>query len=242
MKKRIFIIAALLLIACLVPPSALAQSGGWTSFRGSSDNNAALPSPISQGCDTFSLSWDYQLKERGDWRTKISDIVISDDILYIAVGDRLLAIGTDGEVVFEHTLAAEIDSTCRPVTAQGMIIIPLGGGAVEAIDLASRERVWLSEPVGEEHQSLTTLTVHEDRLFVGTVSLLSDGSCGAYRCIRLSDGEVLWQYDNEDGGYYWSGGVIAHGNIIVGGDDGVLTALSCDSGAASDTLDLAAPI
>ena len=52
-----------------------------------------------------------------------------------------------GETVREAQLLAPIDSTSRMVYAEGLIVVPLGGGRLQALTADALTTVWVTQPV-----------------------------------------------------------------------------------------------
>ena len=68
------------------------------------------------------------------------------DYLYVAVGSRLLKKNIDtGETVLESPLAAAIDSTSRMVYVNGVVLVPLSGGRLQALTVDALATVWVTD-------------------------------------------------------------------------------------------------
>ncbi|MDR2525558.1 MAG: PQQ-binding-like beta-propeller repeat protein [Oscillospiraceae bacterium] len=201
--------------------------------------------PTARNADEAVLRWSYQLRATNDWAINISDPVLLDNVVFVAVGDKLIKLGADGAKLGETALAAAIDYTCRPLLLSNIIYIPMSGGRLQAINCETLESAWVTDALpdvsGMPHQSMTTLIAEGDTLYFGTACAdVSASIAGSYLCIK--NGEVLWQYENAGAGYYWSGAAVMNDALVFAGDDGILISLDKASGAQLDTLDLGAPV
>lgn len=135
-----------------------------------------------------------------------------------------------GTVEKRQALATSMDSVCRPVYADGIIVIPLSGGCLQAVSAATLETLWVVEGVPGA-QSLSTLTVSDGYVYVSTADSLNDSwnaSSGTIRRINLHTGALAGSASNDESGYYWAGGVMANGCFLVPDDSGKITSYAAD--------------
>lgn len=199
--------------------------------------------------------WVSELKSSSDYSTYVSDPILVGDYLYIAVGNKLLKKNlVDGSTVQDEAgeaqegqLVDKIDSVSRMVYVDGLIIVPLGGGRLQALTADTLTPVWVTDalPAGTsgKQQSLTTLTVRDGYVYYGTASADWSGTTGGYfACVRVSDGAQMWCEESETGkGYYWSGMAFTGGYGVVADDSGLVRVVDPASGqtVASAQLDAA---
>ena len=135
-----------------------------------------------------------------------------------------------GSVVRSLELGSSMDSTCRPVIAQGIILIPLSGGYLQAVSAKTFETLWYSDAFTK--QNLSSLTVDGDYVYINTLDYWSgngnDVQNGTVRRINIRTGAIAGSASVADGGYYWSGGLMVNGYYVVGGDFGQVRVYSAD--------------
>lgn len=133
-----------------------------------------------------------------------------------------------GSVVRSLELGSSMDSTCRPVVAQGIILIPLSGGYLQAVSAKTFETLWYSDAFTK--QNLSSLTVDGDYVYINTLDYWSgnDVQNGTVRRINIRTGAIAGSVSVADGGYYWSGGLMVNGYYVVGGDFGQVRVYSAD--------------
>ena len=146
-----------------------------------------------------------------------------------------------GSVVRSLELGSSMDSTCRPVVAQGIILIPLSGGYLQAVSATTFETLWYSDAF--TMQNLSSLTVDGDYVYINTLDYWSgnnvDVQNGTVKRINIHTGAVAGSASVTDGGYYWSGGLMVNGYYVVGGDYGQVRVYSADLTTLVDSLKLA---
>ena len=133
-----------------------------------------------------------------------------------------------GSVVRSLELGSSMDTTCRPVVAQGIILIPLSGGYLQAVSAKTFETLWYSDAFTK--QNLSSLTVDGDYVYINTLDYWSgnDVQNGTVKRINIHTGAVAGSASVTDGGYYWSGGLMVNGYYVVGGDFGQVRVYSAD--------------
>lgn len=218
----------------------------WSSFRGDDDNNAVTTAKTPTEQALSELSWTHKLKDFEDWQTALSDPVLVDDHVYVAVGAELWKLSRDGELVARGALSEPIGNTCRLLYAEGRILVPLSKGKLEALAAGSLESLWCTDEIitgGEAHQSLTTLTYADGKVYRGTAQADWTATyAGFYQCFAVSDGQLIWEYDAGSSGFYWSGAAVTGNAVVFGGDDGKLISHDKTQETVLDTVTVSAGI
>ena len=215
----------------------------WSSFRKDSSNNGVVSAQTARTASEASLKWAVSLKEVSDWATNISEPLLVNGQIFIAVGDKLRVLDAAGNVVKEGQLAEKIGFTTRLAYSKGKIMVPLDGGVVQALAADSLKTVWKSEgvPAGDQgsQQSLTPITCSGGLVYMGTaVADWNSSYAGTYLALDENTGKKVWGFENHKAGYYWSGAAVVGNTVIFAGDDGILTALNAADGTVKAQLDL----
>ena len=213
----------------------------WSGFT-SSDKVTDAPVPTKDA----EAKWVSELKGKNEWSKGISDPLLVGDYLYVAVGSKLLKKNVDtGETVAESPLAAKIDSTSRMVYTGGVILVPLSSGRLQALTVDALATVWVTDelPAGPDgaQQSLASITVRDGFAYFGTASAgWSDSSDGYLLCVRISDGKVMWQHQNENSkGYYWAGLAFSGNYGVIADDSGTVSTVDPETGKTVASLKIA---
>lgn len=114
-----------------------------------------------------------------------------------------------------------------------MVIVPLDGGAVQALTADTLTTVWVTDSVSKSAQSNSQLTVDGNYLYVGTVDVdygTSTYNNGHLTRINILTGAVSWQHVNADEGYYWTSATVGDGYILVPTSAGTVEMLSKSTG------------
>lgn len=214
----------------------------WPGYT-SADKVTDAPVPTKDA----EAKWVSELKGSSDeWSKGISDPLLVGDYLYVAVGSKLLKKDVDtGETVAESPLAAKIDSTSRMVYTGGVILVPLSSGRLQALTVDALATVWVTDelPAGPDgaQQSLASITVRDGFAYFGTASASwTDSSDGYLLCVRISDGEVMWQHKNENSkGYYWAGLAFSGNYGVIADDSGTVSTVDPETGKTVASLKIA---
>lgn len=206
----------------------------WGSYHA---NNGIITSDTKT--DETTLNFAFPLKDSTDWSTGVSDLLVVDGNIYAVAGDILYVLDENGEPVNGANLSGSIGYTARPLYAEGLIIVPLSDGTLEAVTADTMETVWVSEtPIvknaddsQEVQQALTTLTYNDGYIYYGTACAnWSSTTSGMFACVEALTGKQVWQYTNPTSGYYWSGACVVNDFVVFGGDDGKLVCLNKKTG------------
>ncbi len=216
----------------VVNPSAPRPTDWKSDWDGKS--NAAVEN-VSTPTGALASSWTFDWKAySGSAYPNASEPIVVNGNVYLAVNKRLLKIDAkSGKVLAESNLKAAVGYTSRPIYANGLVIVPLDGGAVQALTADALTTVWVTDSVSETAQSNSQLTVDGNYLYVGTVDV--DYGKGTYNNghltrINILTGAVSWQHVNADEGYYWTGATVGDDYVLVPTSAGTVEMLSKCSG------------
>ena len=169
-----------------------------------------------------------------------SDPVIAGGRVFLAVGDTLRAYDSaTGAELARATLATSIDSVCRLVFADGLIVVPLHGGRLQVLTADTLTTVSLTSELAAGAQALSSVTVRDGYAYFGTTD--GAGAAGALFCVNLRTGAVAWSTTGSgDAGYYWTGAVRAGDRVVAVDGAGTVRSLDAATGADEQTLALGA--
>lgn len=216
----------------VVDPSASRPTDWKADWSG---NSNAVVKNVSTPTGTLASSWTF------DWRAysgatypNASEPIVVNGNVYLAVNKRLLKIDAEsGKVLAESNLQTAIGYTTRPIYTKGLVIVPLDGGAVQALTADTLTTVWVTDSVSKSAQSNSQLTVDGNYLYVGTVDVdygTSTYNNGHLTRINILTGAVSWQHVNADEGYYWTSATVGDGYILVPTSAGTVEMLSNSTG------------
>lgn len=214
----------------------------WPGYGSSVPEGAGLPT------GAVSESWVSQMKDPSDWATNVSDPIVAGGRVFVAVGSELRQLDpATGEVLRRGALAAPIDSIARMVYTDGVVVVPLSGGRLQALTADALTTVWvtpaLAAGVAGAQQSLSSLTVGDGCVYFGTADADWSTTYGGYLvCVDTSTGKVLWTQQNKEAGYYWAGAVRVGGFLVIGDDAGAVCVLDATTGAAVSSLSVGARV
>ena len=216
----------------VVDPSAPRPTDWKSDWDGKS--NAAVEN-VSTPTGALASSWTFDWKAySGSAYPNASEPIVVNGNVYLAVNKRLLKIDAEsGKVLAESNLKAAVGYTSRPIYANGLVIVPLDGGAVQALTADTLTTVWVTDSVSETAQSNSQLTIDGNYLYVGTVDV--DFGSGTYNNghltrINMLTGAVSWQHVNANEGYYWTGATVGDDFVLVPTSAGTVEMLSKSSG------------
>ena len=227
----------------VVDPSAARPNwdSDWSGFTSADKvTDASVPTKDAEA------KWVSELKASSEWNKGISDPLLVGDYLYVAVGSKLLKKNVDtGETVAESPLVAKIDSTSRMVYTDGVVLVPLSSGRLQALTVDALATVWVTDelPAGPDgaQQSLASVTVRDGYAYFGTASASWTDSSGGYLlCVRIADGKVMWQHENENSkGYYWAGMAFSGNYGVIADDSGTVSTVEPETGKTVASLKIA---
>lgn len=144
-----------------------------------------------------------------------------------------------GAVEESVELGSSADSTCRPICSDGIIVVPLSGGYVQALSATTLETLWYTEAFTK--QNLSSLTVSDGYVYINTLDYWGASSTvqnGTVKRINILTGAVAGSASSTDGGYYWAGGIVANGYYVVGGDLGQVRVYTADLSELKSSINL----
>lgn len=215
----------------------------WNGFAngGSGSSTDALTPTTKTDTPSWALNLLTEEQQKAGASASASDPIVANGKVYLVTGASVWGGKTwnavlnevdpeTGSVVRSLELGSSMDSTCRPVIAQGIIVIPLSGGYLQAVSAKTFETLWYSDAFTK--QNLSSLTVDGDYVYINTLDYWSgngnDVQNGTVRRINIHTGAIAGSASVADGGYYWSGGLMVNGYYVVGGDYGQVRVYSAD--------------
>lgn len=149
-----------------------------------------------------------------------------------------------GAVKRSATLSGSLDSLCRPVYADGIIVVPLAGGVLQALSAQTLETLWVVDGIAGS-QSLSTLTIEGGYVYFATVDALGSdyaATAGTVRRVNLYTGALAGLTHSDASGYYWAGGIATGGYYIVADDAGAVHVFTQDLAREVSSLALSAGV
>lgn len=213
----------------------------WNGFAngGSGSSTDALTPTTKTDTPSWALNLLTEEQQKAGASASASDPIVANGKVYLVTGASVWNGKTwnavlnevdpeTGSVVRSLELGSSMDSTCRPVIAQGIILIPLSGGYLQAVSAKTFETLWYSGAFTK--QNLSSLTVDGDYVYINTLDYWSGDNVqnGTVRRINIHTGAIAGSASVADGGYYWSGGLMVNGYYVVGGDYGQVRVYSAD--------------
>lgn len=228
----------------VVNPSAPRPTDWKSDWDGKS--NAAVEN-VSTPTGALASSWTFDWKAySGATNPNASEPIVVNGNVYLAVHKRLLKIDAEsGKVLAESNLKAAVGYTSRPIYTNGLIIVPLNGGAVQALTADALTTVWITDAVSDVAQSNSQLTIDGNYLYVGTVDVdfgTSTYNNGHLTRINILTGAVSWQHVNPNEGYYWTGATVGDDFVLVPTSAGTVEMLSKSSGDVLGSVSVGAVV
>lgn len=202
-----------------------------------SSNNAALSWKKTYGNGNYS-----EILTLGDSIYFASSLLNADWTAQPAVLHRL---DSKGEETASLQLFSAIDSTCRPVYTDGVIVIPLSNGRLQGVSASEMKTLWVSGAIAPGAQNISTVTASGGMVFTGTANSLDsnyNAATGTFFGINAITGERVWANEETDTGFYWSGACKVGNVLLYGNDAGVLSAVDPATGKTVSTLKLSSAI
>lgn len=194
-----------------------------------SSNNAALSWKKTYGSSNSS-----EILTLGDSIYFASSLLNADWTAQPAV---LHCLNSKGEETASVQLFDSIDSTCRMVYTDGVIIIPLSNGRLQGVSASEMKTLWISKATAPGDKNMSTVTASGGMVFTGTTSDWG-ASSGTFFGINAITGECVWANRSNEAGYYWAG-ACKIGNVLVYGDSaGWLKAVEPTTGKAVSQIKL----
>ena len=226
-------------------PALEAQWNGYANGGAGAVTGAATP------VDKAEASWSRPPFESGTYGT-VSDALIIGGKLYLVsgvtwpVGNACLEVidPVTGEVERHVELAGGLDYQCRPAYADGIVVVPLAGGALQALSASTLETIWYVDGI-KGAQALSSLTIADGYVYAATVDKLDatyTAAAGTIRRVNLYTGAVAGTVTSDESGFYWAGGVMVDGYYVVGNDAGEVLVYTNDLSELVSSVDFSGSI
>ena len=214
----------------------------WSGYKGTDlSGTVAADTPTEEA----ELLWSASLLPSGKQYANVSDPILVNGSVYI-VADAVLhqLDAATGAEKAQAPLAGTVSYTSRIRYADGLVLVPLEGGRVQAITADKLVTVWLSDEVPElpgwagslaPQQNSSTIITHGGYAYLGTTDGL--GSGGNLLCLSLETGATRWSHASGSG-YYWAGCAMTDAGLVVADDGGTLSLIDALSGEVRATLAL----
>lgn len=198
----------------------------WPDFRGNSSNNAVTDAPSPIYATDGTLYWAVQLGE-GYSSGAVSNPILVNGELVVYAKDKIYRIDKDtGATIKTGTMAGTSDFAINgPTYADGMLLVGLSNGRVQAFDAVTLESLWIyTDPL--RGQSNCPITVSNGYAYTGFWN--SETRDGSFVCLSLTDEDpsltdeakyASWRHV-QNGGFYWAGAYVCDDFVMVGTDDG----------------------
>lgn len=232
----------------VVDPSATTPDwdADWAGYGNS--GNGSTVTDAKTPAQAAGLKWAFDWKaESGQRYANCSEPVIANGFVYIATENELIKIDSStGKKVASAPLASKVSYTSRPIYTNGLIIVPLNGGAVQAITADKLICKWLTPGLTDLTQSSCTVVSDGEYVYVGTVDISYDENYnatygnGSLKRIKIATGEVSWQNIDPSEGYYWTGAALTDKYAIVPTSAGTLKCIDKTTGDVVSTMKLGA--
>lgn len=232
----------------VVDPSATTPNwdAEWAGYGNS--GNGSTVTDAKTPAQAAGLKWAFDWKaESGQQYANCSEPVIANGFVYIATENELIKIDSStGKKVASAPLASKVSYTSRPIYTNGLIIVPLNGGAVQAITADKLICKWLTPGLTDLTQSSCTVVSDGEYVYVGSVDISYDENYnatygnGSFARIKIATGEVSWQNIDPAEGYYWTGAALTDKYAIVPTSAGTLKCIDKTTGDVVSTMKLGA--
>lgn len=232
----------------VVDPSATTPDwdAEWAGYGNS--GNGSTVTDAKTPAQAAGLKWAFDWKaESGQQYANCSEPVIANGFVYIATENELIKIDSStGKKVASAPLASKVSYTSRPIYTNGLIIVSLNGGAVQAITADKLICKWLTPGLTDLTQSSCTVVSDGEYVYVGSVDISYDENYnatygnGSFARIKIATGEVSWQNIDPAEGYYWTGAALTDKYAIVPTSAGTLKCIDKTTGDVVSTMKLGA--
>ncbi|MGI6169974.1 MAG: PQQ-binding-like beta-propeller repeat protein [Christensenellales bacterium] len=209
-------------------------SAWWPYSRRSSDNMAIVGVKTPKSADEADLLWS-SFVGSSDWSRTPGEQIMVDDALFVVSGSTLFKLDKEtGATIATGSLASSnFYSNTSPIFAEGMIIVALKDGVVQALDAKTLVSLWVyTDSLGGQGQ--TPLTYSDGFVYTGFWNSTGDAN---YVCIDVGTGQAEWTH-TAAGGFYWAGSVSIGDCVVFGSEEGIVYSLNKQTGAVEDTFEV----
>ena len=231
------------------PNPDTARENDTTSYvRGNGNSSAVTSAPTSSA--NAELTWK-KTYGNGCYSEvlSISDSVYLTSSLYNADYSKQTAVlhqfNLNGEETASLQLFGSIDTTCRMVYTDGIIIIPLSDGRLQGVSSSQMKTMWVSNAITSGAQNLSTVTASGGMVFTGTANSLDSSylaATGTFFALNALTGERVWANEETETGFYWAGACKVGNVLVYGNDSGALKAVDPTTGKVASTLKLSGAV
>lgn len=218
-----------------------AEQPDWEGTYGFGQGSTTAETPAG---DAEGL-WVSKIKDVADWQTNVSDPLVVHGWVYICAGSQLIMMdAATGEELGRATLVEKVDSIARMVMVDGLIIVPVHNGRLQALTADTLTTVWYTDALpaheqGGDQQALGSLTVEGGYLYFATASASWSSSYNGYLlCVDIKTGDVVWQRESTQSGFYWAGAAVSGSWAVIADDAGTVTVFNRETGETASTLAL----
>ena len=239
--------------ALVIDPTAArptSLSAAWPGYKGTGETGVVrgLSTPVPGSGTYAKLDWA-QSRLTTAMYVNASDAIIVNGEVYDAAQTQLYRRdASTGVVLDEARLAASVDSTARLQYADGLILVPLHGGRIQALTADTLTTVWVSAALptstsssgkAVDQQLLSSVTVRDGKAYFSTAAPDGSDSCGGYvACVSLADGGLVWSHEGTDAGYYWTGAVPTSAGVLTANDEGRVSLFGTATGEELSSVEL----
>ncbi|MFQ9741511.1 MAG: DUF4430 domain-containing protein, partial [Slackia sp.] len=212
----------------------------WPGFAGGSAGATVTTPTPTEAAD---LAWKYDFKDGAFWATVSDLLVVGGDIYLVASGKIQRIDGDTGEPVVSMPTGEDTQYICRPVYADGLIVVAYDGGKLAAYTADTLTCVWKTAsfaPEGSDrkYQAMSSLTVSNGFVYAMFSPQNGDNPTteGVMVCVSLKDGSAKWikrtgtAAQEDTGGFYWAGAAASGDDLIVGDDFGKVALIDGETG------------
>lgn len=201
----------------------------WTNFRNSDENMGITNTKTPRNASEANLKWKVSPSGTTSWTDAASVMIEADDSIITMAGNNLYKLSkVDGHTIKKATMAGKPSfGYTPPIYAEGMIIVPLNGGLVQAFSAKTLEPLWTSEQIGSSSsQALSPIAYSDGYIYLGFWE--SETKDAQFACFSITDEDTTktnetkyasWKF-TQKGGFYWAGAYVGGSTVVVGTDDG----------------------
>lgn len=227
----------------------------WSNFRNSTENMGITNAKTPKDSTEANIKWKVNPTGETSWQETVSVVIEADDSIVAMAGKNLYKLSKiDGHVEKQATMASKPSyGYTPPIYAEGMIIVPLNGGLVQAFNAKTLEPLWTSEQIGSSSsQALSPIAYSDGYIYLGFWE--SETKEAEFVCMSITDEDTTktdetkyasWKF-TQKGGFYWAGAYVGGSTVVVGTDDGDggaegtghVYSLNKKTGAIVDSIDV----
>ncbi len=239
--------------ALVVDPTATRPvdlSAAWPGYKGTDETGVVrgLSTPVPGSGTYAKLDWAQSRLTTAMYVNASDAIIVNGDVYDAAQTQLYRRDASTGLVLDEARLAASVDSTARLQYADGLILVPLHGGRIQALTADTLTTVWVSAALptstsssdkAVDQQLLSSIAVRDGKAYFSTAAPDGSDSCGGYvACVSLADGSVMWSHEDTDAGFYWTGAVPTSAGVLTANDAGQVSLLDAATGRERSSVEL----